>query len=693
MKNLLLLLALFSLTINAQVQVGSLPAIPSVALDDLLIVGDVSETPTKTRKATLSQIMTLITSGSGLDATTTTKGVIKLAGDLTGTAAMPTIKSSVALSGNPTTTTQAAGNNSTRISTTAYADALVADAINNGTLLIAPSQNAVFDALALKYDTTTATSALALKANLASPALTGNPTAPTQSAGNNSTRIATTAYANALVADAINDSTTAIAPSQNAVFDALALKAALVSPALTGTPTTPTGSPLAGGTTISSQAYADASSAAVGATAATNLAALTLNYSSVRPSIILDFANSRTLDPRVTYTRSTTKTCIDYRGIIVTVAINAPCFDHDPTTLESLGLLIEEARTNLALYNEQLNNASGWTNTRLNTVTANSIAGPDNVVSMDRIIEDSTATNSHYVFQSFSVTSGTNYSASFWAKQGTRQYIQPIFNSAGFTSSTGPTVDLSTCTETANSISSPSGTYTAVYKMYAGSLCKISFTAAATATTTAQFQVRLCASTTCASYTGDNASYVDAGYVQIEAGAFTTSYSGATTSSSFARTADSVTMTGTNFSSWYNDREGTVLVKYRTPPAYVGSSDPYLFSIYTDTSNRIAVRHSSTPNIYPAITTLTAAQVTGMSQSAAFGTINTTVFGFKLDSFDISTSGSAVANDPSGSLPAVTTLSLGSNVSSTNIWNGHILKWAFIPKKLSNTEIPAESQQ
>ncbi|MEO8647754.1 MAG: hypothetical protein ABI539_01170 [Acidobacteriota bacterium] len=42
--------------------------------------------------------------------------------------------------------------------------------------------------------------ALDLKANLASPALTGNPTAPTQTPGNNSTRIATTAYADAAIA-------------------------------------------------------------------------------------------------------------------------------------------------------------------------------------------------------------------------------------------------------------------------------------------------------------------------------------------------------------------------------------------------------------------------------------------------------------------------------------------------------------
>lgn len=49
-------------------------------------------------------------------------------------------------------------------------------------------------------DVTGLTAALALLAPLASPALTGNPTAPTQSPGTNNTRIATTAYADAAVA-------------------------------------------------------------------------------------------------------------------------------------------------------------------------------------------------------------------------------------------------------------------------------------------------------------------------------------------------------------------------------------------------------------------------------------------------------------------------------------------------------------
>ena len=46
------------------------------------------------------------------------------------------------------------------------------------------------------------------KADLASPALTGNPTAPTQTAGDNSTKIATTAYADNAASTIIMETTT-----------------------------------------------------------------------------------------------------------------------------------------------------------------------------------------------------------------------------------------------------------------------------------------------------------------------------------------------------------------------------------------------------------------------------------------------------------------------------------------------------
>lgn len=107
---------------------------------------------------------------------------------------------SPAFSGDPTAPTQVPGNNTTRLATTEF----VATAIAN---LIASSPAALDTlnelAAALGNDAnfaTTMTNALALKAPLASPALTGTPTAPTQAAGNNTTRLATTAFVTAAIA-------------------------------------------------------------------------------------------------------------------------------------------------------------------------------------------------------------------------------------------------------------------------------------------------------------------------------------------------------------------------------------------------------------------------------------------------------------------------------------------------------------
>ena len=136
-----------------------------------------------------------------------------------------------------TATTQSAGNNSTKISTTAYTDAKVADAINNGTTAIAPSQNAVFDALALK-------------ANIAGPTFTGTPAAPTASAGTNTTQLATTAFVTTGIANIVDSSPGALntlnelaaalgddANFSTTVTNSIATKAPLASPTFTGNAT------------------------------------------------------------------------------------------------------------------------------------------------------------------------------------------------------------------------------------------------------------------------------------------------------------------------------------------------------------------------------------------------------------------------------------------------------------------------
>lgn len=89
--------------------------------------------------------------------------------------------------------------------------------------------------------------ALADYAKLESPAFTGNPTAPTQSAGNNSMRLATTAFVQAAL-DTIDLSDYALKTDLNA-------KAPLASPALTGTPTAPTAAKTTDSTQIATTAF------------------------------------------------------------------------------------------------------------------------------------------------------------------------------------------------------------------------------------------------------------------------------------------------------------------------------------------------------------------------------------------------------------------------------------------------------
>lgn len=68
----------------------------------------------------------------------------------------------------------------------------------------------------------------------------------------------------------------------------------------------------------------------------------------IRPSLLLDFANSGRVDPRIECTRASSATCWGPDGKLRTVPANVPRIDYDPVTGKCLGLLVEEARTNLA---------------------------------------------------------------------------------------------------------------------------------------------------------------------------------------------------------------------------------------------------------------------------------------------------------------------------------------------------------
>ncbi|HHR4448052.1 TPA: phage tail protein [Salmonella enterica] len=161
------------------------------------------------------------------DASTTQKGLVQLSSatnsDSETMAATPKAVKSIkdlvdtkapiespSLTGTPTAPTAAQGTNSTQIANTAFVKAAITALINGapGTL-----DTLKEIAAAINNDpnySTTINNALALKAPLASPALTGIPTAPTAAQGTNNTQIATTAYVRAAISALVGSSPEAL---------------------------------------------------------------------------------------------------------------------------------------------------------------------------------------------------------------------------------------------------------------------------------------------------------------------------------------------------------------------------------------------------------------------------------------------------------------------------------------------------
>ena len=77
-------------------------------------------------------------------------------------------------------------------------------------------------------------------------------------------------------------------------------------------------------------------------------------FPDTRPTLDLNFAATKRLDPRITYSRASTGTFVGSNGLIQSAAVNQARFEHNPLTGESLGLLVEDARTNLVRYSQDM---------------------------------------------------------------------------------------------------------------------------------------------------------------------------------------------------------------------------------------------------------------------------------------------------------------------------------------------------
>lgn len=98
------------------------------------------------------------------------------------------------------------------------------------------------------------------------------------------------------------------------------------------------------------------------------------------------------------FTRGSTATYFDRDGLLKTAGNNAPRLGYDPVTRLPRGLVVESlSKINRNTYSEQLDHTS-YSKARC-SVVADALADPFGTVTMDKVVEDTTATNSHYIYR------------------------------------------------------------------------------------------------------------------------------------------------------------------------------------------------------------------------------------------------------------------------------------------------------
>jgi hypothetical protein len=254
------------------------------------------------------------------------------------------------------------------------------------------------------------------------------------------------------------------------------------------------------------------------------------------------------------YTPTTTQPITNYIPVLQTAAAGVPRFDHNPITGESLGLLIEEQRTNLLLRSEEFDNGA-WTKGGL-VVNPNALVAPDGTLSADLLIPNA-ATAVVRVYDGFSNAAGQTYTTTWFVKKQPGSTVRWLRLSAD-QSSGSSWFDLDSGVWGTSAVSTnltvlPNGWYR----------IGITYTAAGLDASDNQFLQIVPANGSTSSFTGDGYSGFFVWGAQVEAGAFATSYI-PTVASQVTRAADAASMTGANFSSWYRNDEWTLFGDFQT---------------------------------------------------------------------------------------------------------------------------------
>lgn len=394
-------------------------------------------------------------------------------------------------------------------------------------------------------------------------------------------------------------------------------------------------------------------------------------------SLILEFDKMLELDSRISFSRASTASYFNSSGILVTAISNQPRLDHDPITGESVGLLLEETRTNLLSYSEQFNDTY-WTKASV-TVTADSTTSPDGTTNADLILEEETVTAHQLVGTETVNSETTNVTASIFLKPAGRSRCTLTVTASNnyFTAD----FDLSTSSTSTSSSGTGAAESSTIQPLING-WYRISLTGKTGQSGTTSFILRFNDDTINLSYLGDNTKGMFLWGAQLEQGNFSTSYI-KTTTTVYTRENELAELTGINFSDWFNSSEGSFY--WKGSLIGVGVTNQSAVSISNGTTNEKMIVYA---NYKPSLTENKIARLLVTDNSideiilnspASFENtlVNTEYeisFSFKLNDFSLSLGEAPATTSTTGTLPTVDKANLGSNHTGSDILNGHVKK-------------------
>ena len=417
------------------------------------------------------------------------------------------------------------------------------------------------------------------------------------------------------------------------------------------------------------------------------------DYPTVRPTLDLNFVATNKLDPRVRFFRNSHATYIDKDGIVRIVGNNTPRFDYDPETKECLGLLMEGESSSRLTQSSHIT-ASG---TYHQTITDNYYKGPDDIEGSAR----------EYIHRGDS-GSATGGSTTIWANQaigianpvsvscfvkitrGSSMGFEFYDNNNNLNShrvdiSGGYISDGSYATVSTNDPGNAEGTTS--YQRFPNGWVKIKWEniskSGGNATTYLQMYLQNHATSTVANPAG----YAVWGF-QVENEAFCTSTIIKTkTDVAQVREREVAIIEKEDFADFWNPLEGTAYVDVLMPHPYGNSGIPaYSLKHTVNTSHSIAfLRDNGSSPVYLFFNDGSGV----LSRSAAASDSRyRSALAFKEADINGAVNGVASMNQTSAfTMQKFDYMYLGSLNTGDNDLHGHLKRFTYYPKKLSDNQL------